>query len=335
MNPASICAAAAAVIVGLGAAGLPGPADAAPRQMLTVGDVASPAPVSSRGPWREKFDSYPEGAAMCEREGWECWFRDPEADAFVSGEQSRSQRHSVEIQDASNLTYPQLGAVSGRWVLVAHHFISSPLNNDTFYIVNNEYDGPGRRAQWAIQLRFTPDGKVVDDLRPGNEANAIFDQWVQIRVEVDLDNDVQRTFYNGRLLSQGQWAIQGGAVEMVNLDLFSNGPVAYFDDFSLTPAADCENIELCENIRRFKAKCRHTDARRSRFKLAVTRRIVAPHPRVARNVLVAVDGEQTCLEFEPNGKKVTLKRRGLEGNVLAELLLPPNCKSPIMVNCGP
>ena len=65
------------------------------------------------------------------------------------------------------------------------------------------------------------------------------DQWVEIRVEIDLDNDTQSFFYNNVLLYSGTWSgeVSGGGVTSIGaVDLFANGSsVVYYDDLSLAP----------------------------------------------------------------------------------------------------
>ncbi len=202
---------------------------------LFICAAGEPPACEPGGEWSDNFDSYEEGSNMIGQGCWEGWFRDPGADAVVSAEKAFSDPHSVKTEGASDLVYEYLGHTSGQWTLSAQWYIPSGLNAATFFIVNNEYDGPGGTAQWAIEVSANTNGKILDDFRPeANDIDVAFDEWAEIRVEADLDNDTQKTYYNCQLLSEGKWAIRGGAVEMINLDLFSNGPVAYFDDITQT-----------------------------------------------------------------------------------------------------
>ena len=185
------------------------------------------------GQWSENFDGYNNGQKLCGEGGWECWWNDPGADAKVTDAQANSGKFSVDIIGASDLVYPSLNATEGQWTLSMMHYVVAGNNNSTYLIVNNEYDGDAGTAQWSIEINFTTGGKVVDDFRGEADINTIYDKWVPIRIEVDLDEDTQETYYNDVLLSDGVYAIRGGAVEINNLDLFSNGPQEYFDDIVL------------------------------------------------------------------------------------------------------
>ncbi|MCA9987737.1 MAG: hypothetical protein KDE59_25685, partial [Anaerolineales bacterium] len=68
-----------------------------------------------------------------------------------------------------------------------------------------------------------------------------YDQWVEIRVEIDLVNDMQFFFYGGDLLYFGSWSenVSGGGITSIGaLDLFANNASAvYYDDLSLQPSS--------------------------------------------------------------------------------------------------
>lgn len=96
----------------------------------------------------------------------------------------------------------------------------------------------------------------------------------------------------------------------------------------------CPDIELCENINKFKAKCIPSDVR-GKFRLVVSRITFQPNPDRIGRVLVAVNREPFCLEFGDQKKKVKLTLFNRTGQQVAELLLPPNCRDPIIRDCGP
>ena len=88
---------------------------------------------------------------------------------------------------------------------------------------------------WAIQMQFdVTSGTVIDDNRGGSLPIA-YDQWALIEIDFDLDADTQETRYNGQVLSGGVWTSGGGVAALAVIDLFSNGPTAYFDSLSVVP----------------------------------------------------------------------------------------------------
>ena len=63
-----------------------------------------------------------------------------------------------------------------------------------------------------------------------------YDRWVEIVIDFDLTNDTQTTFYDGQELSSGTMTRSSGdPLEIANIDLFSTGATAYYDDFSIVP----------------------------------------------------------------------------------------------------
>ena len=79
---------------------------------------------------------------------------------------------------------------------------------------------------------------------PVGSAALITGQWVELRVEIDLDADTQTVFYNNQMLYTGSWTdgqSGGGALNIGAVDLFANGAsVVYYDDMVLEPiAATC------------------------------------------------------------------------------------------------
>ncbi|HSH74489.1 MAG TPA: hypothetical protein VLA09_02200, partial [Longimicrobiales bacterium] len=98
---------------------------------------------------------------------------------------------------------------------------------------------------WSTQVQFqSSSGNIVWDFE--NETLPItFNQWVEIRVEIDLDNDQQEFFYGGTLLGTRLWTDNSfaggpGVLEIRALDLFANGATAaYYDDVSLEQVVAC------------------------------------------------------------------------------------------------
>jgi hypothetical protein len=212
------------------------------------------AVVPVQADWSDNFDSYQLGSQMIGQGGWEGWYLDPNAGALVSNDFALSAPHSVKCELTSDLVHPNLGATAGQWVLTAWHYVTAVPPSATYFIANNEYSGQNQTAQWSIELQFTSGGKVVDDFRPSNDVNLVPGQWVKLHFCIDLDANTMDSYYNDTLVSTGVYAIRGGAVALVNIDLYSAGPVEYFDDISLTEGG-CGGQPCGENAE-LNAKCK-------------------------------------------------------------------------------
>ena len=106
----------------------------------------------------------------------------------------------------------------------------------------NQYDDAGATNNWSTQVHFnsTNDLVIADGVGAGPTLPIVYDQWVELRVEIDLVNDEQEFFYDGQLLYAGSWSdgVSGGGITSIGaVDLFANGASAvYYDNMSLVEA---------------------------------------------------------------------------------------------------
>ena len=102
--------------------------------------------------------------------------------------------------------------------------------------VLNTYNDGGAK-NWSVELQFNGTD-VIDDFGAVTTP-IIFDEWVPIVLDIDLDNDLHSLTYGGTpIKTNAPWSTQSGvgAPTIGALDLFSAGasPV-YYDDISLVP----------------------------------------------------------------------------------------------------
>ena len=109
----------------------------------------------------------------------------------------------------------------------------------------NTYSHGGPK-NWSVELRFE-NGRITSaggsDFGGGDDVGAVvFDEWVELRIEIDLDANTQSIFYGGALIDTTPWHASGQlAIEAV--DLFSNnGSPVYFDDLSLEEVVPTTNV---------------------------------------------------------------------------------------------
>jgi uncharacterized repeat protein (TIGR01451 family) len=73
------------------------------------------------------------------------------------------------------------------------------------------------------------------------------DQWIDIVVDIDFDNNLQSVYYDGTLLFEDSWTEHssgGGALDLGAIDLFANGATSvYYGDFSLVPEVAVELLK--------------------------------------------------------------------------------------------
>lgn len=191
---------------------------------------------TARANWADDFESYALGSGLHGQGGWAGWEGNAGADAYVTDAYALSGTQSVEIISTSDIVQEFSGYTSGVWDFVAWQYIPGNHTGDTYFIMLNTY-GVGVH-NWSVQVQFS--GGVVTSQNENTTLPWITDQWVEIKVEIDLDTDQQSIYYGGTLLSQKSWSdgvSGGGALNIGAVDLFSDGAdTVYYDDCSLMPA---------------------------------------------------------------------------------------------------
>jgi hypothetical protein len=193
--------------------------------------------VTASANWYEDFDSYQTGSGLHGQGGWAGWEGDPQWDAYVTDLYARSAPNSLESTLNTDIVQEFEGYTSGQWTFTAWQYIPENFVGESYFILLNTY-GIGVH-NWSTQIRFDDEGFVESEFE-GNQLGLIYEQWVEVRVEIDLDADVQDIYYGGQLLSSKSWTegvSGGGAVNIGAVDIFANGasPI-YWDDMSLVPA---------------------------------------------------------------------------------------------------
>ena len=210
------------------------------RQLLIAALVLLlPAAVQAQL-WSEDFDAYANGQVLdgtADDGGWKGWDNSSAWAAVVINDYSLSAPNSVMIDGAADLVH-EFDVAGGSCSFSAWQYIPSFVDQGTtYFILLNQYTDGGPYI-WSTQLAFDlGTGLLSDDLVAGDENMAIVrDQWVQIRVDLDLVNDLQNVYYNGSLLSSDTWTHgdPNAQLALEAVDLFANGVAGvYYDDLVL------------------------------------------------------------------------------------------------------
>ena len=197
-------------------------------------------PAAAVADWEDDFDSYADEELLYHVGGWTGWDDNADYAGVVSSAYARSAPHSIEIAGDTDAIQSFTGVDSGQWTFTSWMYTPSDLTSLTSFIVQNLYSHGGDK-QWAVEIHFDPDTDLAWDIYRDPEAAhglpIVYDEWVELRLEMDFDADYVEMYYGGDLLDSGLWAIRGGPVEFANLDLYAflvASPV-YWDDLSLVP----------------------------------------------------------------------------------------------------
>jgi hypothetical protein len=210
---------------------------------ITVVLLAAPAWAQ----WSEDFQSYTLGAGINGQGGWIGWDGNPTA-AVVTGDHAKFPGDQV-VKMAANDDCVQVlsGYTSGAWVFQCKQYIPSANHGgvpespkDTFFILMNTYNAGGPKG-WACQLHMdllhdlVVDAEAADGFVP-----VVYDAWVDIRVEIDLDANFKTTYYNGTKLGTSPWYYVSDTTNhhkaIGALDLWADdgGDGVCYDDITLT-----------------------------------------------------------------------------------------------------
>ncbi|MCC6907393.1 MAG: PEP-CTERM sorting domain-containing protein [Phycisphaerales bacterium] len=197
------------------------------------------APASAMAQWSDDFESYGDGELLFNVGGWTGWDNTMGAAGTATSAQARSGNRSILAGPSADAIHPFAGEfTSGQWSLSAWMFMyRNDHTADTFFIVNNQYNHGGPYV-WTIEMQFDVTTQtVLDDFRTETPIAIAYDRWAEIRIDFDLDNDTQTTWYDGQMLSTGTMTRSNGdPLEIANIDLYSTGATSYYDDFNIIPA---------------------------------------------------------------------------------------------------
>ncbi len=202
--------------------------------------------------WSDNFDSYENGQFLDgdpEDEGWHGWDGVSDAGAYVVDDENLSAPHSVELIDQEDLVHEFEGIDSGQWTFTTFVYIPGNIMGIPYFIMLNTYSDGGP-YHWSTQVAFDSNtGEVISEpelaILP-----LVYDEWVELRVEIDLDTDMQAIYYDGELLVEKVWSSgvsePPGLTEIQCVDLWSSGASEhYYDNFTLEGGATGPNLD-CE-----------------------------------------------------------------------------------------
>jgi len=209
--------------------------------VLLLGAIAlfTYLPTTAQADWADDFEAYEVGSGLHGQGGWEGWNADPAFDAFVSDLYAHGGTNSAEIQPATDIVHEYSGYTTGIWEYVAWMYIPDNYSGETSFIMLNTYVVNGTN-NWSLEVYFSGGTVTAPYTDPAAALPMITDQWVELKVMIDLDNDIQTFYYGGDMLYEASWtdgATGGGALNIGAVDLWGNNasPV-YYDDMSLQPA---------------------------------------------------------------------------------------------------
>jgi hypothetical protein len=192
--------------------------------------------------FQDGFDTYATGSTIAGQGGWETWDNNPAADTTVVSTQASTPPNSLNVSGAADIVHQFAGVDTGMWFAKAMTYVPSTQEGEMFFILLNTYVvGTHNNPDWSAQIVFCNTnclgnglpGTVFSlgggEVGGGGNIPLILDAWVELRIQVDLTNNMYQAFYGGTLFETQQWTITN-PVRIQAMDLFSNGSTTSFMD---------------------------------------------------------------------------------------------------------
>ncbi|MHC4355955.1 MAG: hypothetical protein ACYS0H_24910, partial [Planctomycetota bacterium] len=204
--------------------------------------LAGTCSVASAAVFTEDFESYASGSAMHGQGGWKGWDNTASAGAPTSSAYAASGTNSVEIIGTADLVH-EFDITGGRWELTAMQYIPSGTTGTTWFILLNTYNEPdGAAKDWSVQTLFNLDtGAITSDYDSNASAVIVYDQWIEFKCVIDLDNNTVDEYYNGVFLTTHQWDNDLHDT-LQAIDLYADGASSiYYDDIVIAAPLEAYN----------------------------------------------------------------------------------------------
>jgi hypothetical protein len=154
----------------------------------------------------------------------------PTPQGFVSNAQSCSPANSLRLRlgngtTTSNTDVVRVHAITGgKWVYTARTYAPSASSGTAFFILLNTYPA----FSWSLDMMFDMTLNEVSTIETGiTPVPLIENQWVEVRVHINLDSLTQQIFYNCQSMGSITW---GTAPTLQALDLYSDSTDEFYYD---------------------------------------------------------------------------------------------------------
>ena len=140
------------------------------------------------------------------------------------------------IDGDDDAVHQYTGYTAGAWTYSAWVYVPMEMDTIQYFILLNTYPSVFPDG-WSLGLELRGGTDVVRDLDGGATLPLIRDEWTEIRVEIDLDADRQRVFYNDTHLVTKAWTSGPGegVANIAAVDLWGAGSehAVYYDGLTL------------------------------------------------------------------------------------------------------
>ena len=196
----------------------------------------------------DNFDSYAAGAVIPAGNSWVGWGSPAAANMIVTAGPANSPQNSLAaVGGAGTDQVLEFGSGPkvGVWEFTTMTFVPSAGKAGETYFnlmnkfdqVNNVYDWSGVGVHWNMTVGDAREGTIYNDnTLAGSELTILFDQWVEVKANIDLINNTCEVFYGGASLATAGWSGQPAPFGIEAMDIYpisADASVIYYDDIKL------------------------------------------------------------------------------------------------------
>ncbi|WP_306643871.1 T9SS type A sorting domain-containing protein [Sanyastnella coralliicola] len=198
--------------------------------------------------YSDDFESYTAGSGIAEQaDNWYVWNEGLDVDGEVSTDYAASGSNSVLLDQANDddIVYDLGGYTSGKYDVEFKMLI--PTGSEGYFNLMHSWEYTSTNAyEWAVDVYFSTGGDMTwtTGSFDGGALSFAHDEWNDVKVAVDLDNDMGYLYLNGELATSFQWSLNNadgsaGLNQLQVVNFFAFGPdqsngLYYLDDFTVT-----------------------------------------------------------------------------------------------------
>lgn len=156
------------------------------RVVVVVLAIVGVSSLASASDFMEDFDSYATGSSLHGQGGWKGWDNVSMFTAYTSSLHANSFPNSAEIGGSADLVH-EFDISGGMWELSAMQYIPDGSTGNSFFLLLNQYNDGGP-YDWSVQLNCDLNtGLIVSDFGGGASLPIVYDTWVELKFDIDLD----------------------------------------------------------------------------------------------------------------------------------------------------
>ncbi|MEC8537913.1 MAG: trypsin-like serine protease [Bacteroidota bacterium] len=204
--------------------------------------------------WSENFESYNSSNIDPQSTDWVGW-DNINSGVDVTENFGFGSNQSILVEQNDDVVHIFDGINAGSGEVIFWMYIPSSGGAGAYYNILHGYNTPnaGQNSIWAHQIMFASaesgEQSVLD--AAGYAAvsfDAIYDTWVEVRQEIDLDNDYTTLYYNGQELYSWQFSQDAGGEQQLNV-LDAINFFGTCGGAGCTAMAYFDNIEMCGDFK--------------------------------------------------------------------------------------